>query len=425
MSTNPRPLNLRPLSTMERFLWLHDQVEPAHFCVSGLIEGATTVKEWKRALASLQKRHPLFRVSIQTDENGVPFFREEAAPPIPLRIVKGSAEEQLELEIAKEISTPFLSSSQTSLLRATVLHEKKHSIVILVAHHAIADGISLAYAIRDLLHAFAGKPLEPLPVPPSHEELLGIVEDPAESVTSGVNGSINPEFFKLVPRVKSILLSRKLTAGLRERAQLERTSVHAALAASIVFAAKELELASDRPQLRLCSPISTRKTLNPGEVCALLTGEAIQDVSFPASGDFWELARQIKNDLVPQQSIERIAGSRMQYRRIFAKARDGEAMVQIVRQSTSIDFVLSNMGNLSLETEVGGLRLKAMWGPAMLLGIREDQQFLGAATANGRLSLLYSSYAPIPRLLKTMESTLVEHVKTSTPVQPLPMALSA
>ena len=421
--------DLRPLSTLERFLWLHDQAEPTHFSVSGLIEGATTLEQWKMALASLQQRHPLFRVSIQTDENGVPFYREEADAPIPLRFVECNAEEQLEQEVAREISTPFNSATQAPLVRATVLLENKRSIVILVAHHSIADGISLAYAIRDLLHALAGEALEPLPVPPSHEELLGIAEDPAESVTSGVAGSINPEFFRLVPQVASLRLTRNLTTGLRERAQLEGTSVHAALLASIVFAAKELGVASDRPQLSLASPISTRKLLNQDGFCAMLTDIATQDVSFPESGDFWELARNIKAELAPQVSLERIAGSRLEFRRLFAKAHDAETIVQMARGHLRPDFMLSNLGDLSpenqdLEIQAGGLRLEAVWGPAILMGVREDQQFLGAATANERLSLLYSSYTSIPLLLETMEITLAEAVQALRRVLPR-MALSA
>ena len=416
---------MRPLSTLERALWLHDQVEPSHFSVSGLIEGATTVEEWRTALASLQQRHPLFRVSIQTDENGVPFFREETGGPIPLRIVQGNTKQQLEREIALEISTPFLSSWRAPLVRAAVLHDKNRSIVILTAHHSIGDGISLAYAIRDLLLALAGNALKPLPVSPSHEELLGIVEDPAESRSSGVAGSVKPEFFKLFPRVASILLSSKLTSGLRERAQLEGTSVHAALLASIVFAAKELAVSSDRPQLNLASPISTRKMLNQGDVCTMLTDIGMQDVGFPESGDFWELARQIRNELAPQASLERIAGSRVEFRRIFANAPDGETVAHIFQEHMHPDFMLSNLGDPGLETQAGNLRLGAVWGPAILLGTRKDQQFLGAATANGRLSLLYSSYRPIPRLLETIQSILAEHVKASARVPHPCVALSA
>jgi hypothetical protein len=120
----------------------------------------------------------------------------------------------------------------------------------------------------------------------------------------------------------------------------------------------------------------------------------------------------------------------MEFRRSFANVSVGEATVQIVRQVMHPDFVLSNLGDLSpksqvLETQAGRLRLEAIWGPAVLMGTREDQQFLGAATANGRLSLLYSSYMPIPRFLETMESTLAEHVQASTRAEPPRMALSA
>ena len=416
---------MRPLSTFERLLWLHDQAEPTHFSVSGLIEGATTVEEWKMALTLLQRRHPLLRVSIQTDRNGVPFFQEEVAARVPLRVVEWNSEEQLEQEVAREIATPFYATTKAPLLRATVLHEKKRSIVILAAHHSIADGISLAYAIRDLVRALAGETLEPLPFPPSHEELLGLAEDPAESATSRAKRSINPEFFRLVPKVASLLLSRKLTADLRERAQLEGTSVHGALLAAIVFAAGELGVGGDRAQLNLASPISTRKALNQGDICTMLTDIGFQEASIPESGDFWELARNIRNDLAPQASLERITGARGEFRRMFADARDGETIVQMVRGHFHPDFTLSNLGDPGLETQVGRLRLAALWGPSILMGCREDQQFLGAATANGRLSLLYSSYKPIPRLLETVQSTLAEHVPASTQVSPSGLTLSA
>jgi len=82
---------LRPLGTFERFLWFHNQIEPVHFSVSALVEGVTTVEEWKSALSALQNRHPLLRVSIHTDANEVPYFRNEPKMPIPLRVVEGSA----------------------------------------------------------------------------------------------------------------------------------------------------------------------------------------------------------------------------------------------------------------------------------------------------------------------------------------------
>jgi len=399
----------RPLGTFERFLWFHNQIEPVHFSVSALVEGATTVDEWKSALSALQNRHPLLRVSIPADANGVPYFRNEPKMPIPLRVVEGSALGRLEIEIAKEIATPFHSST-APLIRAVLLHEEQRSIVILVAHHSIVDAISLTYAIRDLLQSLSGKALEPLPIPPSHEELLGISENMEENgcETAGTIASINTEFFKLVPSVISLRMPVELTSSLKARAQQERTSIHGALAASIVFAARELGINRKQGSLRLGSPISTRKLLNQGEACALLTDIGMLDLEFSASGDFWELARYVRTELSPQQSLNRLAKSRRELQEVLADVCDAQTIIQIARQEMNTDFVLSNMGNLSVESQYGRLRLEAVWGPAILIGTFKNQQVIGVATVNGGLSLLYCSHAPIPHLLETMKDMLIE-----------------
>ncbi|MBB6144052.1 hypothetical protein HNQ77_002004 [Silvibacterium bohemicum] len=262
------------------------------------------------------------------------------------------------------------------------------------------------------MEAHAGRPLDPLPVPPPHEQLLGLEDESIEdsSKFSGVARSINPDFFKLAPRVASLRLSEELTGKLKARSQQEETSVHCALQASIVFTAKELATHGVHPRLGVGSPISTRKTLHQGEICVLLTDIARQQLSIPGSGDFWELARCARNELAPQQSLDRIVKSRREFRQLLSSVPDLETVRQIVGQGMKNDFVLSNMGSLPFDTQYGRLRLETMWGPSILIGTSEDQQFLGVATVNERLSLLYSSHAPIPRLLETMESVLVEHV---------------
>jgi len=290
------------------------------------------------------------------------------------------------------------------------MHEEQRSIVILVAHHSIADAISLTYAIRDLLQSLSGEALEPLPIPPSHEELLRISENMEENGcdAAGTIASINTEFFKSVPSVVSLRMPVKLTSSLKARAQQEQTPIHGALAASIVFAARELGINRKQVSLRLGSPISTRKLLNQGEACALLTDIGMLDLEFPASGDFWELARYVKTELSPQQSLNRIAKSRRELQQVLADVCDAQTIIQIARQGMNADFVLSNMGNLSVESQYGRLRLEAVWGPAILIGTFKNQQVIGVATFNGVLSLLYCSHAPIPHLLESMKDMLIE-----------------
>jgi len=59
----------------------------------------------------------------------------------------------------------------------------------------------------------------------------------------------------------------------------------------------------------------------------------------------------------------------------------------------------------SEETSFGGFKLESLWGPSVFVGI-EGEQMIGAATLNGGIHLLHTSYIPILKLLQTMEATL-------------------
>ena len=78
-----------------------------------------------------------------------------------------------------------------------LLHEKHRSIIVLVARHSIADGLSLAYVIRDLLQLLSGETLAPLPV----AALLGLEEDAGTGESRGESfgkiASLNPRFQEL------------------------------------------------------------------------------------------------------------------------------------------------------------------------------------------------------------------------------------
>src|SRR5262249_14208191 len=152
------------LGSLEHLFWLQDQHRPVHFAVTALIAGETTHGDWRRALDRLQKRHPILSVRIGGEPGSVPFFQADAAP-IPLRIVKDAPLSRWEIEVGAELATPF-DPTQAPLIRAVVIQGAADAAFILVAHHAIADGLSLAYAIRDTLEALAGSSLQPLPWQP-------------------------------------------------------------------------------------------------------------------------------------------------------------------------------------------------------------------------------------------------------------------
>jgi hypothetical protein len=402
-----RQSNLRRLGAFEHFFWLLDQIEPIHFAVAAQIEGQTTTAEWQEVLASLQRRHVLFEASIRTDARGVPHFRTEEGNPIPLRVIEGDALSQLGTQIAREMATPFPKDG-VPLIRAVLLHEQQRSIVILVAHHSIADGISLAYAIRDLLQAMAGSALDLLPVPPSHEESLGIVHEPTDEENDGETSVTSPGAIVLrnpqsTPSIQPVLLTRELTTDVRERARKEGTSVQGALGVAVILAINEVTPREDQALPRISIPVSTRSLLGRGEESVLLTDAGTLSMVLPEPASFWELARSAKKSIKAMQSLDLITERRRQMHQFLANLPSPEEVVQIGRQALDANFSLSNLGALPLESQYGRLRLEALWGPAI---VTEALDLLGVATVNGRLSFLYCSHAPQPRFMLTMERIL-------------------
>jgi NRPS condensation-like uncharacterized protein len=72
--------------------------------------------------------------------------------------------------MAKELATPILLNG-APLARITLLRKGGGSILLLSMHHSIADGLSAAFVIRDILKALAGKPLQPLTLTGPQENL--------------------------------------------------------------------------------------------------------------------------------------------------------------------------------------------------------------------------------------------------------------
>src|ERR1700738_1253463 len=162
---------VRALGAMERLFWLMDQNHPAHLTVTAEVKGITKVQNWRDALDAVQRRHPVLSTSINRNEEGQPALYRVDGAPIPLRVVDGSGQGRWELELDREMAVPF-TPEQPPLLRSGVIPKSQSAVLIMIAHHAIADGMSLVFLIRDLLQVLSGGQIEPLSFSSSAEELL-------------------------------------------------------------------------------------------------------------------------------------------------------------------------------------------------------------------------------------------------------------
>jgi hypothetical protein len=405
---------LRPLGSFEEFFWLIDQNRPGHFALAAKVQGATTFGQWRNAFDLVQRRHPLLSVCIETNGNSRPYFCRNIAAPIPLRVIQDNdATLRWKLEMEVELSVPF-DPEDAPLVRAVLLHEPDQAVIILVAHHSVADGRSIAFVIRDLLRALSGEDVDALPLLPSHEEILGLtrinaIQPLQQSIApTPARPSTYIREEQSRPRIKGLHLSSALTSTLRERARREKTTVHGALSAALALAARQNNPHLKDASIRICSPIDTRKLLGLGEDCAALIDAAIVTIEPRRFNNFWDIARESISDLADARTLQGVTASRNALHQATKNGIDVPTAAAICAQAFAHEIMLTNIGKLPYGREFGQLRLETMWGPAVSARF-EGATTVGVATANGALCLLETSFSTCS-LLKATEQLLVSAI---------------
>jgi NRPS condensation-like uncharacterized protein len=394
-----------------------DQKHPAHLTVTAEVKGFTKVQSWRDALDAVQRRHPILFTSIKRNEEGQPALYQVDAAPIPLRVVDGSVLESVqgrwESELDREMALPF-TPEQAPLIRTVLIHKPQSAVLIVVAHHAIADGMSLVFLIRDLLQVLSGGHIEALSFSSSPEELLSKLQKVEEIVQAEASQAGAPqaeparyrEANGLVPRANARKLDENLTATLRERARREGTTVQGALCAALVLAGRKTSGTWRKQSVRVMSPVNARAHLGAGEACGLYLGGAGKVTFQPGDSEaFWELARFAKKEISPSQTFQSLSASLNRLEAILTKDMDVEAAAQLAAGAFARDLMVSNLGQMPYESEFGKLKLEAVWGPTALQGL-DGEQNVGAATTNGAIRLLHASYSLIPDLLENTELIL-------------------
>jgi len=407
--TESAQAEVRSLGSLEHLFWLLDQHHFVHFAVTALISGETSPRDWRRALDRLQKRHPILSVCIDGEPDSVPLFRQADATPIPLRIVKDEPELRWEAEVGKELATPF-NPSRAPLIRALLIQGARDAAFVLIAHHSIADGLSLVYAMRDTLDALAGRLLPPLPWLPSQDDMMTVSDSRMDDQEQDQAGAAMPAVYRphdnAHPTVKGLRLSPGLTSSVRDRARREGTTVHGALCAALVLASREVFSAWREMPLRIFSPINARPLLGVGESCGVFLG-ATTSVFDRQAMDFWDIARDARIGVAVNQTSENIAAQLSAFRRVVGNGADVATVAEFVAEAFASEVLLTNLGNLSFERQFGPVTLKAVFGPAVVTGF-EGHQTIGVATVNGALCLLHTSHTPPEGLLKKMQSVLAQ-----------------
>jgi len=140
--------------------------------------------------------------------------------------------------------------------------------------------------------------------------------------------------------------------------------------------------------------------------CGVFIGAGIVEIAATRRKSLWRDARDIVDRLRTARSPAAVVGM-LQWIAAEAPPTAGKENVAALFASLpQSSAVISNLGVLPLAVEYGSLRLKAVWGPAMLTNPPADRQTIGVSTFAGQLRMVHQSYEPTSGLLESIRGTL-------------------
>lgn len=294
----------------------------SNLVIIGQILGPLSEEIVGQALALVQTHHSRLNSRIVGDMDNLRF--ETGAKKIPLRVVNKQHEEQWQETVLEELNTQIESSEV--LLRAVLVQgqeqsENNTSHLIITIHHAICDGLSSIQLYSEILtycsKIASGEPVVPVPSLPSFPP----IDELLPPSTKGFRGNINNLLFllriifksiwyrpkglsfeKIVPlelrRTGNIYrqLNAEVTQQLILRCRQEKTTVHGALCAALIFATARKIRAGEKKSVSCWSAVDLRRHLKPAignENLGQLASAITLFHTLGTNTSFWELAREV------------------------------------------------------------------------------------------------------------------------------------
>jgi hypothetical protein len=278
----------------------------------------------RAALERLQQRHPKLRTRLMESADGRWYFHFAGSPPpIPVEVLDCDTDPLPWKEETHRRFSERMDLALGPLARMLVLRSRSgdRGYAILLAHHAIFDGISLLHIMEDLLRYYeeVGRTASPTPVRPlpfvscrrarptgsllSRLRLLGLLVRLRSarrrkrwmSLPPRVGPSSGPQWDLMV-------FSLEETMALVRRYRKEKTSLDGALFAAAACALRAL-LPETELRFRSLFPLDIRRAVEgstdpvtPGDLGCFVSGYEKIGVVDPCTS-FWSLAREVHQDI--------------------------------------------------------------------------------------------------------------------------------
>jgi hypothetical protein len=409
---------LRRLSPLERLFDAIDQTNGFNFSIAVTFRGNVAQSGWAAAFAQVQQRHPFLRASLNRDDLQAPYLQRSESSLIPLTFERRTSPTQWQNVMEAQSEEPFAASA-VPLMRVNILEDDHGCDLIITAHHAILDGMGAIRLIRDVLAVLSGEQLAPLAMPLAAEDRVqqarssappqSTVDTQAANAWQQFLATRPPRSFERHagtrrPIISSLRLSPEETSQLLRSARKQQTTLGAVLLTALTAAVRELNASLTTSDIRFSIPLDARPYLKNDDDF-VLSISLPQGVCLYPGTDFWENARTLRLQLTAFQSLDAIEAYFGAIKVAMDQNLDATTLIDVVAKHHGVDITLTNLKNVTFPAILGGLTVEAVWGPSVSSCIAGGL-VLGAATFNGALHLVYTTYTPLPELLGKLQEIL-------------------
>lgn len=321
----PHDVIERRLGPTEDMYWRFDALSPLNFAVNARIRGALQQEQLRAAIDAVQLRHPLLRVRVQCDANHVPWFRHGAGP---VQLSEREAGVDQTWAVLEQGLDTAIDSANGPMLRVELLrHGPSDATLQIVFHHAISDGRSAVFLLRDLLQSMAQQArgeapwLEPLPPAGYYGDRIPALDrggmkglqtawKTLKAAALFMEGAGLPVGLQTEAQrtarsdasrvfVEVRVLEGDALGRLVARAKRERTTVQCVLNAALSLSVVEDSPTGPMQRTGCTQVVDIRARLVPpvGEDCGCFATGITSLHSVDATTEFWSFAREIREHM--------------------------------------------------------------------------------------------------------------------------------
>jgi hypothetical protein len=426
------------------------------------INGHVSEEMLRRAVSIVQQRHALLRVRIRTDAEHAAWFTSDGVQEIPIEIVPRESEDDWIESHARASGVPFAFETHPAI-RFILVQSPDRSELIILCHHIICDGMSLAYLARDLM-VHLGDPareVEVLPAPPPID-LDNLPRDVSQpGLVKFLIGRMNrkwaqeavffdQEDYEILTRtywdhyhhdLLSIELSEAETTALVARCREEQVTVNSALTAA--FSGAQSFVQGEKPyhaKTVIAADLRDPLPRSPGEGMGMYAGGAELKLKYDHKRGFWENARRFHRRIQPAYTNKNLFGAVLnwlyldpticeamsfkklgglvppdspRYEKLSAFSARDDVVLRLLQRDNldTLEFkywgtAVTNLGRLEFPRQYGALELdRLIMQPGGGIPLANANLVLGAVTCSGKLSLVME-YAR-----EAVDSAVMQQVK--------------